>query len=379
EQLDAAPAAPSVLADARSIIEELPVVGHNVLAQLSHVNYELLWHGLPPLRNDLLDTQQIAAQRFPDLTRPSLAAIGGRVGLRAPRVGAGPYGMSRYVAEVYVGLVRTMTAPVAPRADAAHVEYAYRSLPPGAGVELPELPGVYVMRDAAGAALYVGKATSLRSRVPQHFTGASRAARLDDGLIARVAYVEHEVTGTEAAARRRELDLIREHTPPYNTQRAAHLGKRYLVLRNSPYPRAAASAGPIEGAETYGPYRTSAAVRETMRALATVFQLRTCLRALPTKKKRLRVPCIRLGMGLCPAPCAGELAADRYALRVDLARAFLRDGQETLLEAIDSRLSNPDLDGDARPLLADVRARLKRLTREHRPLEDGPDCAAAPR
>jgi DNA polymerase III subunit epsilon len=376
EELDSAPTAPEALAETRSIMDELPLVGHNVLAQLSQLNYELLWHGLPPLRNDLLDTQQLAAQRFPDLMRPSLAAVGGRLGLRPPR--APLHGVSRYVANVFVSLAATR-AP-APRGESAHVEYAYRDLPPGAGVELPALPGVYVMRDACGAPLYVGKATSLRSRVPQHFTGAARATRLDDGLIARVAYVEHEVTTTESVARRREQDLIREYVPPYNTQRAAHAARPYLVLRDAPFLRASASTHPVPEGESYGPYRTSGAVRETMRVLATVFQLRTCLRALPTSKKRLRVPCIRLGMDLCPAPCTGELPTGRYALRVEFARLFLRAGRDAALEAIEARLFESPPDPEVAEILADVRLRLRRLTREHRPVgADEAQLDAAPR
>ena len=380
ELLDSAPDAGTALADARSIVDELPLVGHNVLAQLSQLNYELLWHGLTPVRSDLLDTQQLAARRFPDLARPTLAAAGTRLGLRAPRTPL--HGISRYVAEVYLRLTSVPNAasllPTA-RAESARVEFAYRSLPPGAGVELPELPGVYVMRDSAGAPLYVGKATSLRSRVPQHFTGASRAARLDDGLLARVAYVEHEVTATEAAARRREQDLIREHAPPYNTQRVAHARRLFVVLRDAPFPRATASAAPVEGAQVYGPYRTTAAVRETIVALARVFQLRTCTRTLPSKKKRLRIPCLRLGLGLCPAPCTGLLHPDQYAARVALANTFLRDGRDATIDAIDTRLAEPALSADDLAVLSDVRFRLRRLAREHRPGPEDGGCDAGPR
>ena len=379
DELDAAPLAPAALAEVRSVVEDHPVVAHNALAQLSQLSYELLWHGLPPLRRDVLDTQQLAMQRWPDLARPGLEAIAARLGLRTPR--AARHGLSRLVAEAYLKLALSEDAPLggASHSISEPLELAYRALPPGAGIELPRLSGVYIFRDAAGTPLYVGKAASLRERVAQHFTGASRVTRLDDGLLARVAYVEHEVTATELGALLREAELIEAHRPPYNTQRAAHGGTPYLVLRDPPFLRGAAVAAPLDALEVYGPYASTRAVRDTIRTLATVFQLRTCLRALPTKKRRLRVPCIRLGMGLCPAPCTGELGVERYAAHVALARIFLRDGKDAALDALDARLGSADVPGWEHAMLSETRSRLLRVRREHRPVAQPAAAAETPR
>jgi DNA polymerase III subunit epsilon len=370
EALDGAPLAPEALVDARSILGEEPMVGHNVLAQVGPLTYELLWHGLPALRGDHIDVQTIAAQRFADLSRPALEAVARRLGLKpaADRL----HGVSRLVAEVYLALRQSAHAsgPPVEAHDTAHVVGSLArafGAPPGAGPELPDLPGVYVFRDPADAPLYVGKAASLRARVPQHFTGGSRAKRLDDGLLSRTARVEHEVTPTELHALLREVALIEELRPPYNTQRAAHRGTAFIVLRDPPFLRASASVAPVDGEESFGPFETTRAVRETIRTLATVFQLRTCLRRLPAKRARLRVPCIRLGMGLCPAPCADLVTDRQYQRRVELARVYLREGKDSLLEWIDSLLRGPR-DGEWEvEVLADVRSRLLRVRREHRP------------
>jgi DNA polymerase III subunit epsilon len=366
EALDSAPLAPEALSDACSAIGDASIVAHGALAQLGPLNYELLWHGLPALRNDVLDVQAVAAGQLPDLTRPALDAIARRLSIT--RTVRPPHGVSRLVAEVYLALTRVSDQPAFPAMQldgAAALVDAYAAPPGALAAELPVLPGVYVFRDSGGAPLYVGKATSLRSRVPQHFTGGTRAVRLDDGLLARTALVEHEVTRSESDARQRELALIAELAPPYNTQRAAHRGTPWLVLRDPPFLRAAASAVRLDEHECFGPYATTRAVRETMRTLATVFQLRTCLRRLPATRSKMRVPCLRLALGQCPAPCGDMVTAAQYAQRVALARTFLRAGKAVTLDEIDSARKRSDWE-DA--LLADVRSRLLRVSREHRPV-----------
>ena len=367
EALDGAPLAPLALEEALSVIGHDSIVAHGALAQLGPLNYELLWHGLPALRGETFDTQILAAGCLPELSRPTLDAIAKR--LHVGGTVRPPYGVSRRVAEVYLALQRReeSRAPVptvGALADARSLARAY-AVPSGAlPAELPTLPGVYVFRDAADTPLYVGKATSLRARVPQHFTGGARAARLDDGLLARTVRVEHEITASEPEARRRESALIAELLPPYNTQRSTHPGARWLVLRDPPFIRAAAAREPSELHESFGPYATARAVRETMRTLATVFQLRTCLRRLPAKRAKMRVPCLRLGLGQCPAPCGELVDAARYARRVELARTFLRDGREAALDQIDACRA---ADERERALLSDVRSRLLRVGREYRP------------
>ena len=373
EALDNAPLAPQALADARSILGEEPIVGHAVLTHVGPLTYELLWHGLPALRGDFVDTQSLAAQCFGDLSRPALEAVARRLGLRP--TAAKLRGVSRLVAEAYLALTQrgqameTAVESLDALETVGSLARAYGA-PPGAGSELPDLPGVYVFRDRSDAPLYVGKAASLRARVPQHFTGGSRAKRLDDGLLSRTARVEHAVTPTELHALLREVALVEELKPPYNTQRAAHRGTPYIVLRDPPFLRAAASVSLSDVQESFGPYETTRAVRETIHTLATVFQLRTCLRKLPATRAAMRVPCIRLGMGLCPAPCAELVDVAQYERRVALTRTFLRHGKDGTLDEIDRAQRDGQIVEWERTLLADVRSRLLRVRREHRPVVD---------
>ena len=371
EALDAAPLAAGALQQARDFIGIAALGGHNVRAQLSHLNYELLWHGLEPLANPLIDVQQLIAAHLPALARPTLAGAARQLGLRLPATASALAGVSRLVADVYLRLEQG-AGSVASTDGAVH--RAFRELPPGAD-GLPELPGVYVFRDPNDEALYVGKAASLRQRVAQHFTGVSRAIRQDDGLLARVARVEHELWPSELDALLAEADLIERLRPPYNSQYTSHQGKSFLRLTDEPFPRVMGSAGADGPGEFFGPYRTSRAVREIAQTLTSVFMLRRCSRSLPARRKKMREPCIRLGNGLCPAPCASEIDPEHYSVLVSYARAFLRSGGEEALEMLDRRLlALRSTDGTVHSwevrTLHEVRSRLRRVRREHRPLTE---------
>jgi DNA polymerase III subunit epsilon len=390
DDLDTAPAAEDVLLPVRDLIGQRPVAGHAVQAQVSQLNYELLWNGLPALTGPLIDTQELAAARVPDLQRPTLASIARR--LQVPMPSHPLAGVSRAIASVALALHRLVPvsaraavtaachtpAPIAAGSPALAPPLAWkRSLPTGAEA-LPELPGVYVFRDGGSTALYVGKATNLRARVAQHFTGAARAVRLDDGMLTRVSRVDHEPHETELDALLREAALIEALRPPYNTQRAAHSARTYVVLEPGPFPRPTTSRGPVAGspdAEWFGPYRHTRAARETVRVLTDVFMLRPCRRALPAARAKMRLPCLRLGRGLCPAPCAAAITPQRYAVLLSLARTFLHEGLQATLDAIDARLAaaadsrpTPEEEAWQRVALREVRSRLLRVRREHHPL-----------
>ena len=410
EDLDGAPPARDVLPIVRELIGARAVAGHGVRAQVSQLNYELLWHGLPPVDALLIDTQDLAAARLPDLQRPTLAGVARRLGLKPPLRPLA--GVSNSIAETLIAMnTLATTEQPTPLLDGAAAGSAgalartgggageapgwtsptgstpgpfpvahLRALPPGAAT-LPETPGVYIFRDGGGAALYVGKAANLRSRVAQHFTGAARAVRLDDGLLARVTRVDHEPVETELDALLREAVLIEQLAPPYNTQRAAHRTRAYVVLEGGLFPRPAASSGPAAGAldaEWFGPYRHTRAARETVRVLTDVFMLRPCRRTLPATRARMKTPCLRLGRGLCPAPCAGALNPGHYGVLVTHARGYLRSGLQKSLDVIDMRLAELAHGSEAcgpdsaweHATLREVRSRLLRVRRDHRPLAE---------
>ncbi|MGH2350045.1 MAG: hypothetical protein ACRDJN_00335, partial [Chloroflexota bacterium] len=226
-----------------------------------------------------------------------------------------------------------------------------------------------------GRALYVGKAASLRDRVAQHFSGTARALRREDGLLERTAAVEHEVAGCELDALLHESERIRTLQPPYNVQERSRRGCPFLRFEAGVFPRVA-TARQVTAETLYaGPYHTTQAVRHTIQTLRRVFQLRSCRRILPAKRAAMRVPCLRLGQGLCLAPCAEMVTPEQYAVLVEYARLFVAAGKLATLDALDARLATLEGEGAVEGweyrTLRECRLRLWRIRREHRPIDGG--------
>ncbi|HEX2325588.1 MAG TPA: exonuclease domain-containing protein, partial [Chloroflexota bacterium] len=399
EMVEEAPTADAVLAEVRAATGDRVLVGHNLGADLSFLNYEALWHDLPPFDNPALDTEALAQRLLPDLRRPSLTRVAAALGLTPPlRHRALPD--ARLTAAVLLTLLRRL-----PLVDGEEIGTVRRlldwlagplserqarvrrvtgrgagHLPPGTVRALPDSPGVYTFRDAAGEALYVGKAGSLRHRVTQHFSGTARALRRHDGLLERTAAVEHEVVGCELDALLLESARIRSLRPRYNVQARSQPGCPFLRFEAGPFPRAGATRSTADGSDVAGPYRTTQHVRHTLGTLRRVFQIRSCRRRLPATQARMRVPCLRLGQGLCPAPCAEAVSPEQYGVLVDFAWQFVREGREATLLALDTRLAQLEREGAQEGwegvTLRECRARLRRLRREHRPVGGG--LAGAP-
>lgn len=198
---------------------------------------------------------------------------------------------------------------------------------------LPDAPGVYQFRDARGEILYVGTATSLRTRVRSYFTAAEHRRRMNEmvGLAEQVVPI---VCGTVLEARVRELRLIAEHSPRYNRRSRSPERMPWVRLTVEPYPRLSvvrevrAEGGPRPGeAEAHiGPFASRAAAQQALDALHATFPLRQCTARLPRVADPAASPCALAGMGRCGAPCTGGQDLTGYAQVVAAVRdAMLGD------------------------------------------------------
>ena len=167
---------------------------------------------------------------------------------------------------------------------------------------LPAAPGVYIMKDARGKPIYIGKAAVLRNRVRQYFQPASGDTRdfvpLLDGI---VADIETVVTSTEKEALLLENTLIKQHQPRFNVKLTDD--KNFLVLRLDPdgdWPRleVVRRIG-HDDAHYFGPYHSATSCRETLRVVNRHFQLRTCTDHVLHNRRR---PCLQYQIKRCPAP-----------------------------------------------------------------------------
>ncbi len=183
--------------------------------------------------------------------------------------------------------------------------------------ELPRRPGVYLLRDAAGDLLYVGKAKSLRSRVRSYFGADARAHPKLRRLRAEVADVETIITGSEGEALLLESTLIREHTPPYNIQLRDDKSYPYVkVTVQEPFPRVLVTRKlERDGSRYFGPFTDVKAMRRALRVIKSTFTVRSCDYPLPDRAPDR--PCLDYHIDRCKAPCVGYQSREDYREMID--------------------------------------------------------------
>lgn len=383
----------AAMTEVASLLEGAVVVGHGVGATLDMLSRVARWHGVPtPYRRGMewVDTEALARTVLPDLVRPSVDRV-------AQALGVPPVRRDR--ASLRAPQLAMIHRALQARVGGSQADLPTSGLPGGTQApvmqavgRLPDAPGVYTFLDGSGARLYIGKASSLRSRVSQHFSLLGSSAR-GDSLLARVATITHQVTETELDAVILEQASIAQWRPPYNVQTTTHAGPPYLVIDGGIYPRIRGTRSPLahsidpmqlavgdEGSDAivFGPYRTTSVARQVARVVTRVFGVRPCARILPARRALMRVPCLLHGQGICPAPCAPNISPEAYATMVGMAIRWLTDGREVTFDAIDMRLrtlgrefataDTEVLAGWEREWLLEVRRRLARVRTDERPV-----------
>ncbi|MBM3334961.1 excinuclease ABC subunit UvrC [Candidatus Sumerlaeota bacterium] len=199
--------------------------------------------------------------------------------------------------------------------------------------EFPASNGVYLMKDAAGEALYVGKATNLRARVSSYFRPSPDQRPQTEFLVRRVATLDYMVTGSEKEAFLLESALIKQHRPRYNIRMRDD--KNYLSLRLDPreqWPRLTmVRRRKGDGALYFGPYTSSLAMRESLRTIHRIFPVRSCSDRRFLKRAR---PCLRQQIGMCVGPCSLGVDPRRYHRLVQDLVLFLRGNKTDLVKRL---------------------------------------------
>ena len=200
----------------------------------------------------------------------------------------------------------------------------------------PRSPGVYLMKDGEGEILYVGKARDLKARIRAYFARTDSRAMIPF-LVSRVQDIEFIITATEKEALLLENNLIKEHRPRYNVD--FRDDKSYYHIRidpSEPFARFQLVRRPKkDGARCFGPYPSSAAARETLRFLQTIFPLRTCR---DQELKGRRRPCLEHEIGRCCAPCVGKIDGAAYQRLVKDGITFLEGREKALVGDLRARM-----------------------------------------
>lgn len=187
--------------------------------------------------------------------------------------------------------------------------------------ELPDEPGVYLLRDARGRVIYVGKAKSIRKRVASHFTHPS--TRGGQGLVDVIDHVEALVVHTEAEALLAEQNFIKQYKPRFNIRLRDDKSYPYIAISlDEDYPRVYFTRERHRRDRAYfGPYSNAKRVRATLEVLGKVFMFRSC--EGPTPGRRSGSPCLDYYIKRCEAPCVGCVSKEDYRRGIDGVIAFL--------------------------------------------------------
>ncbi|RLE35845.1 excinuclease ABC subunit C [Candidatus Acetothermia bacterium] len=203
--------------------------------------------------------------------------------------------------------------------------------------QLPAAPGVYLMRDARGKVIYVGKAAVLRNRVRSYFHAPSGLSEKTRRLVAEIADLEVIQTATEAEAFLLEDALIKKYQPRFNIRLRDDKRYPYLKITAEPFPRVMiVRRRARDGARYFGPYTNAKAMRATLKLAQKLFPIRTCNLALPLKNPRR--PCLNYHIGRCLAPCAGLVSQEEYGRAVDGAAMLFEGRISGLVQSLRARM-----------------------------------------
>ena len=202
---------------------------------------------------------------------------------------------------------------------------------------LPDSPGCYIMKDAGGEIIYVGKAINLKHRVKSYFMKTAHTPKVA-AMVANVADFDILLCDTELEALALECNLIKRHKPYYNIRLKDDKHYPYLRINlKEPFPRLTlARRIEKDGAKYFGPYIGANQVRQVIEAVRDVFPLRNCKLNLPLKKP-IR-PCIHYDIGKCPAPCANLCTEAEYWDMMDGVLAFLNGDYSQVVASLEKEM-----------------------------------------
>jgi len=201
---------------------------------------------------------------------------------------------------------------------------------------LPTSPGVYLMRDEAGQALYVGKAADLRKRVSSYFDARPKIDRIMR-MVARIQSVEVSLTRSESEALLLENEWIKAHKPRYNILLRDDKSYPWISITSGhEFPRIGFYRGARDaGTRYFGPYPSASSTRESISMIQKIFRLRNCEDSYFAHRSR---PCLQHQIHRCTAPCVGLVSAEDYGLQVGDAVLFLQGKDQTVIDQLIARM-----------------------------------------
>ena len=188
---------------------------------------------------------------------------------------------------------------------------------------LPNKPGVYIMRDSSDTIIYIGKAKSLIKRVKSYFREKLDRPKTQI-LMSHFDSLEYIVTNSEKEALILEATLIKKHRPRYNVQLKDDKRYPYVKITNEDFPRLVITRNITKNGIYYGPFTDAGSVKQTVKFLKSLFKIRTC--------RNMNGPCLNSQIDLCYAPCDGKISKEEYSQSINKIDLFFQGKYSTIVK-----------------------------------------------
>jgi excinuclease ABC subunit C len=194
---------------------------------------------------------------------------------------------------------------------------------------LPNKPGVYIMRDASDTIIYVGKAKSLIKRVKSYFREKLDRPKTQI-LMSHFDSLEYIVTNSEKEALILEATLIKKHRPRYNVQLKDDKRYPYVKITDEKFPRLLITRNVTKNGIYYGPFTDAGSVKQTVKFLKSLFKIRTC--------RNMNGPCLNSQIDLCHAPCNDGITEKEYSEIINKIDLFFQGKYSTIVKNLKAEM-----------------------------------------
>ena len=196
---------------------------------------------------------------------------------------------------------------------------------------LPNKPGVYIMRDATDTIIYIGKAKSLVKRVQSYFREKLDRPKTQI-LMSHFDSLEYIITNSEKEALILEANLIKKHRPRYNIQLKDDKRYPYVKITDEKFPRIVITRNVTKSGIYYGPFTDAGSVKQTVKFLKSLFKIRTC--------RNMNGPCLNSQIDLCNAPCAGNITEEEYSKIINKIDLFFQGKYSVIVKNLKKEMAD---------------------------------------
>lgn len=228
--------------------------------------------------------------------------------------------------------------------------------------QLPDKPGVYIMKNELDEIIYVGKAKSLRKRVRQYFGSYGKSSKKVASMVSKIHDFEYIIVENEVESLVLESNLIKDNLPKYNILLRDDKQYPYIKVKvNERFPRVMKTRRILkDGAKYFGPYPDVFAVNESIETFERLYPLRTCNLNLENVEEKNYRPCLNYYIGKCIGPCIGNVKDEDYNVMVEEVLSFLSSSDNKLIDKLHEKMMDYSRNLDYENA-ADIRDRIKNL------------------